>query len=212
MRKLPLLLAHASLVASLAAIAHGGFPVEPQQVAGVEAASLEPLLPPIRRVMEEEPRRQTKREAEKTRENPRQREGGRLDTVPATNLQPSAVIPTSDAYCPQWWDLAVTIGWAAGDLANLDAVIHKESRCKPGAFNETDPNGGSRGLLQVNGSWRRWLRERGVIVVENDLYDPAINLRAALYIYQYGIERYGYGWGPWGFRYVDPYAVYGGGK
>lgn len=127
-------------------------------------------------------------------------------------VEHETVKPASNAWCPQWWTTAVAMGWPSDALLSMDAVIHRESRCKPSAFNRKDPNGGSRGLMQINGSWRRWLRERGVIKTEEDLYHPDTNLKAALLIYQYGLNRYDFGWGPWGFRYVDPYAVYIGGK
>lgn len=111
----------------------------------------------------------------------------------------------ADALCPQWWAAAELAGWSADALRDLDVVMHRESRCEPGVWNRQDPMGGSRGLLQVNGSWTRWLRERGILTVKEDLFDPAVNLRAALAIYRYGVDRHGFGWGPWGFRRVDPY-------
>jgi len=113
-------------------------------------------------------------------------------------------VPT-DALCPQWWVAAQDAGWGPETLRSLDVVMHRESRCETDVWNREDPMGGSRGLLQVNGSWTRWLRERGILSVKEDLFDPEVNLRAALAIYRYGVERYGFGWGPWGFRYVEPY-------
>lgn len=118
--------------------------------------------------------------------------------------KPRIVAPPIDALCPEWWALAQTLGWERETLYDLDVVLHRESRCEPDVWNREDPMGGSRGLMQVNGSWTRWLRERGILVVKEDLFDPVVNLRAAHAIYLYGVDRYGFGWGPWGFRYVSP--------
>jgi hypothetical protein len=60
-----------------------------------------------------------------------------------------------------------------------------------------DPNGGSRGLLQINGFWNNWLIERDLIDKPSDLLHADANLRAGLEIYNYGVNRYGFGWGPW---------------
>lgn len=139
--------------------------------------------------------------------------------VPATTLPTVIALPNgslvpvrgegapipADARCSQWWDLAREAGWPETTLDSLDVVMHKESRCTPDVWNRDDPMGGSRGLLQLNGFWTRWLRERGHLETVEDLYTPSVNLRAGLAIYEYGIERYGFGWGPWGYRYVDPY-------
>lgn len=117
---------------------------------------------------------------------------------------PALDIPT-DAECPQWWALAKEVGWGVAELPHLDVVIYRESRCLTEVHNQKDPNGGSRGLTQINGSWTKWLRDRGVLTRVEDLFDPETNLRAALLIYQYGIDRYEFGWGPWGFKYKPPY-------
>lgn len=132
---------------------------------------------------------------------------GRVSDRVMPDVKPAnrAVAVPADALCPTWWELASNLGWDIGALADLDVVMYKESRCKPTAFNKNDPNGGSHGLMQVNGSWRKWLKDRSVIDQIEDLYEPATNLLAALHIYRYGVDRYGFGWGPWGFRYKYPY-------
>jgi soluble lytic murein transglycosylase-like protein len=104
------------------------------------------------------------------------------------------------AKCPQFWDTALQVGWKWKDLEKLDKIMYRESRCKPVAFNKKDPNGGSRGLVQINGFWTPWLKQRGVLSppkASQGLFNPAINLLAALHIYNYGVDRYGEGWGPW---------------
>lgn len=105
--------------------------------------------------------------------------------------------PPSWAKVPQWWALARQVGWAEKDLPILDRVIWRESRGQASAFNADDPNGGSLCLLQVNKFWVKYLRQQGVIKNANDLYDPATCLTAGLTIHRYGVERYGWGWGPW---------------
>jgi hypothetical protein len=148
-------------------------------------------------VLAEGPRPPIRRPRDVENVPPQLREEGALPKAPE--------IP-EDARCPQWWGLAKEVGWGVGELPHLDVVIYRESRCLPEVHNRKDPNGGSRGLTQINGSWTRWLRERGVVDRVEDLFDPETNLRAALLIYRYGIDRYEFGWGPWGFRYVYPYS------
>jgi hypothetical protein len=58
-----------------------------------------------------------------------------------------------NALCPQWWDLAISVGWDKSELAKLDKIMWRESRCLPSAFNAGDPNGGSHGLMQINRFW-----------------------------------------------------------
>ncbi len=105
--------------------------------------------------------------------------------------------PPASAKVPQWWALARQVGWAEKDLPILDRVIWRESRGQADAFNPHDPNGGSLCLLQINRFWVKYLRQNGVINKANDLFDPATCLRAGLVIHRYGVERYGWGWGPW---------------
>jgi len=207
MRKLPLLLAHLACVTGLVAMAQGGISEPRRTVPGIEAASLTPLPTEAREDIEVAaqpvaPQAGPVVGPERGQDRVERRSA---PTRPTVQIAP-------DVRCPQWWETAVAVGWTLETLSSMDAVIHKESRCKPRTFNQKDPNGGSRGLLQINGSWRRWLRDRDVIETEDDLYDPATNLKAAWLIYQYGMDRYDFGWGPWGFRYVDPYEVYTGGK
>jgi len=109
---------------------------------------------------------------------------------------PQIAIPSS-AKCPQWWDNAVEAGWLRKNLVTLDFVMWRESRCDASAFNPNDPNGGSRGLVQVNGFWTPYLRSRGVLKRSEGLFNPDVALRSALEIFNYGEERYGNGWGPW---------------
>jgi len=104
--------------------------------------------------------------------------------------------PYSSA-CEQFSALAVTLGWPADQRTVLESIMFRESRCIPNAVNSKDPNGGSRGLMQINGFWTPWLTDAGIITSAENLLQADVNLRAALAIYNYGVERHGYGWGPW---------------
>jgi hypothetical protein len=126
----------------------------------------------------------------------------------APHVQPYLIEPTTttsstiyiDPYtsgCEQFSALAVNLGWPADQRTVLESVMFRESRCTPNVINGKDPNGGSRGLMQINGFWTPWLIERGLITSAENLLQADVNLRAALEIYNYGVDRYGYGWGPW---------------
>ena len=116
---------------------------------------------------------------------------------PTTTTSSTLFIDPYASNCEQFSALAVNLGWPLDQRTVLESIIYRESRCNPSSVNRTDPNGGSRGLLQINGFWNKWLIERGIIQKPKDLLQAEINLRAGLEIYNYGIERYGYGWGPW---------------
>jgi len=115
--------------------------------------------------------------------------------------------PDPEALCPEWHEVALKAGWEEEDLDRLDFVLWRESRCLPEAFNAQDPNGGSRGIAQINQFWCRpnrynpsgWLQAQGLLRDCTDLHDPVINLTAALAIYKYAKDR-GCGWSPWSTR------------
>ena len=81
----------------------------------------------------------------------------------------------------------------------LESIIKRESNCTPNAINHKDPRK-SFGLMQVNGFWLDYLRERGIITELENLLHAETNLIAGLAIYNYGMERYGFGWGPWSVK------------
>lgn len=108
--------------------------------------------------------------------------------------------------CGEWYDLALSVGWPASEWPILSKVLYRESRCNWNSHNKTDPNSGSRGLMQINGYWCRksqwtdkgWLQDMGILNVCDDLYNPTTNLRAGLAIWMYGEQKHGCGWrGPW---------------
>jgi len=102
-------------------------------------------------------------------------------------------IPTTTAPkgCAQYVADAISAGWPADQAPTLARVMFRESRCNPMAFNKQDSNNGSRGLMQINGVHKRWLMETGYITSLNDLFNPDINLRAALHLYRM------VGWSAW---------------
>jgi hypothetical protein len=101
--------------------------------------------------------------------------------------------------CEQFSALAINLGWDPEQRTVLESIIKRESNCTPNAINHKDPRK-SFGLMQVNGFWLDYLRERGIITELEDLLHADTNLLAALAIYNYGMERYGFGWGPWSVK------------
>lgn len=127
---------------------------------------------------------------------------------PAPPPQPKPAA-TAKARCGEWWGVALAAGWPESALARVDAIVWRESRCRPDVINTADPNGGSRGLMQINGYWCRpsryhphpagWLGEQGLVTGCDDLFDPAVNLAAGAAIYRHA-DRRGCGWSPWATR------------
>ena len=139
--------------------------------------------------------------------------GGQPDTIALApiSVQPYLIEPSTttsstiyiDPYtsaCEQFSALAVNLGWPADQRTVLESIMKRESNCTPNAINRKDPFGGSRGLLQINGSWHKWLTAKGIIAKPADLLQAQTNLLAALAIYNYGVERHGFGWGPWSVK------------
>ena len=116
---------------------------------------------------------------------------------PTTTTSSTIYIDPYSSECEQFSALAVNLGWPADQRTVLESVIKRESNCTPNAINRNDPNGGSRGLMQISGFWTPWLIERGIITSAKNLLQADVNLRAGLAIYNYGVERHGFGWGPW---------------
>jgi len=122
---------------------------------------------------------------------------------PASPTPPTTVVTTPitqpDA-CQTVFDMARHVGWAEQDLTQLVAIAYRESRCNPAAFNPTDPNGGSAGVMQINYFWCKpssyyangYLQAYGLISTCDDLFDLEDNLRSALAIF-----RYSNGWRAW---------------
>ena len=117
--------------------------------------------------------------------------------APTTTTSSTIFIDPYSSACEQFSALAVNLGWPADQRTVLESIIKRESNCTPNSINRKDPNGGSRGLMQINGFWHSYLIERGIISKPKDLLHADTNLLAGLAIYNYGMERYGFGWGPW---------------
>jgi hypothetical protein len=99
--------------------------------------------------------------------------------------------------------LAINLGWDPDQRTVLESVMARESGCQPSAHNTTLNKDKSQdwGLLQINGrSWTKWLQRQGIINEASDLLHAQTNLLAGLAIYNYGVERYGFGWGPWSIK------------
>ena len=124
-------------------------------------------------------------------------------------LEPASPIPsitlattpiTQPDACETVFNMARQVGWPEHELTQLVAVAYRESRCQPDAFNPTDPNGGSNGVMQINQFWCKpskyyangYLQAHGLIRTCDDLFDLEHNMRSALAIY-----RYSEGWRAW---------------
>ena len=122
---------------------------------------------------------------------------------PSTTTSSTSSTVFIDPYasaCEQFSALAINLGWPADQRTVLESVMARESNCTPQAHNKTLNKDKSQdyGLLQINDrSWTKWLRKKGIINQASDLLHAQTNLLAGLEIYNYGVERYGYGWGPW---------------
>ena len=107
--------------------------------------------------------------------------------------------------CPEWSQLAVETGWQEEDLAMLDQIMHRESRCYTAVHYSEDPNGGSYGLMQINAFWCKpsqlypsgYLQAFGVLENCEQLFQPRINLLSARLIWLYSDREHGDGWLPW---------------
>jgi hypothetical protein len=111
----------------------------------------------------------------------------------------STYVPTTIANCDDVVNLARQVGWPDDELDTLVVVALRESNCTPSAHNVNDPNGGSYGLLQINGYWCLpntywpigWLQAQGLVDHCADLFIPENNLKAGLAIWRNS------GWAPW---------------
>jgi len=120
---------------------------------------------------------------------------------PTTTTSSTIYIDPYTSACEQFSALAINLGWPADQRTVLESIMKRESNCTPNVANLKDPFGGSYGLLQINfGGWQKWLTAKGLMTGKKSLLDPVTNLLAGLAIYNYGVERYGFGWGPWSVK------------
>jgi len=122
---------------------------------------------------------------------------------PTTTTSSTIFIDPYSSACEQFSALAINLGWPADQRTVLESVMARESGCRPSAHNTTLNKDKSQdwGLLQINGrSWTKWLQRQGISNQASDLLQAQTNLLAGLAIYNYGVERYGFGWGPWSVK------------
>jgi len=103
---------------------------------------------------------------------------------------PTTTTPLPQAgNCEAWVGVAYGIGWPIATLDTLKLAMQLESGCDPAAVGD---NGASIGLLQIHQpSWCRpnaywpqgWMQHYGIGDCK-DLYDPIINLRVGLMLYE----------------------------
>jgi hypothetical protein len=121
--------------------------------------------------------------------------------VETTTTTTTTLPESQNPECAKWLGLGLQVGFSTDLLPMLERVLWKESRCQPEVHNATDPNGGSYGLTQINGFWclpsryypNGYLQDLGILEICTDLYDPLVNLRSALVVYQYKSN-----WSQWG--------------
>ena len=122
---------------------------------------------------------------------------------PTTTTSSTIYIDPYTTACKQFSALAINLGWPTDQRTVLESIMARESGCRPNAHNKTLNRDKSQdyGLLQINDrSWTNWLRDAGIINQTSDLLHAETNLLAGLEIYNYGVERYGFGWGPWSVK------------
>jgi hypothetical protein len=106
--------------------------------------------------------------------------------VPATQTK-AAVEPD----CLRFTALALEVGWAKREIPRLMQICKRESKGFARAWNQRDPLG-SYGIMQINGSNKRFLVESGIVrKAMQELWSPRKNLKAALALYKR------HGWEPW---------------
>ena len=122
---------------------------------------------------------------------------------PTTTTSSTIYIDPHSTACEQFSALAINLGWDPDQRTVLESIMARESGCRPNAHNKTLNRDKSQdyGLLQINDrSWTNWLKDAGIINKTEDLLQAQTNLLAGLAIYNYGVERYGFGWGPWSVK------------
>jgi len=93
--------------------------------------------------------------------------------------------------CMEYLNDAIVAGWPISESPMILRVMQRESACDPLALNAKDSNNGSRGLFQINGVHQTWLIKEGYIKKLVDLYNPDVNIRAALHLWRM------VGWSAW---------------
>jgi len=111
-------------------------------------------------------------------------------------IEPRYDIPKLDgienALCPDWWQLAVDVGWTEEQLPILDRVMWNETRCQADAVSRTN----DWGLVQINRkTWEPTVIANGWTM--EDLLMPHIGLQMGLIVYKAAEDMGWCGWSPW---------------
>ena len=112
-----------------------------------------------------------------------------LNSVVPPTIAPTTTLPYKG--CMEYLNDAILAGWPISESPMILRVMQRESRCLPTALNAKDSNNGSRGLFQINGVHQTWLIKEGYIKKLDDLYNPDVNIRAALHLWSK------VGWSAW---------------
>jgi len=112
-----------------------------------------------------------------------------LNSVVPVTVAPTITLPYKG--CMEYLNDAIVAGWPISESPMILRVMQRESACNPLALNAKDSNGGSRGLFQVNSVHDRWLKEAGIIKQRDDLFNPDVNILAALHLWRK------VGWSAW---------------
>jgi len=110
-------------------------------------------------------------------------------TIALTPIATTTTLPYKG--CMEYLNDAFIAGWPISESPTILRVMQRESACNPLAFNAKDSNNGSRGLFQINGVHQTWLIQEGYIKKLDDLYNPDVNIRAALHLWNM------VGWSAW---------------
>ena len=106
--------------------------------------------------------------------------------VPATQTKAA-----TEPDCLRFTALALEVGWAKREIPRLMQICKRESKGFARAWNQRDPLG-SYGIMQINGSNKRFLVESGIVrKAMTELWAPRKNLKAALALFKR------HGWEPW---------------
>ena len=106
--------------------------------------------------------------------------------VPATQTKAA-----TEPDCLRFTALALEVGWAKREIPRLMQICKRESKGFARAWNQRDPLG-SYGIMQINGSNKRFLVESGIVrKAMQELWSPRKNLKAALALFKR------HGWEPW---------------
>lgn len=106
-----------------------------------------------------------------------------------------------DYPCGDYLAVSIEAGWPIELWPQQSFVMWRESRCRPEVRSTTSDTG----LMQINDYWCEpskysdagWLQDQGIVSTCEDLKDPETNVRAALAIFTYSLERNQNGWNPW---------------